>query len=144
MNRHGILIAVSNSPCFTVASTHTTGHLAKAVHQRGAGLSKLARRASSLYSLRLCLEFCDEGLGGHRRREHAIGSIRGRTVPLLRSRRRAIRERHDVETLFTCCAHRRLNAAIRQEAAKSNGLDAMGLELRFQVSARECVQTLPC
>mmetsp|Transcript_46340 Transcript_46340/g.150416 ORF Transcript_46340/g.150416 Transcript_46340/m.150416 type:complete len:312 (+) Transcript_46340:131-1066(+) len=75
----------------------------------------------------------------HRRGEHAIRAARDR-LPLLGGRRARVGQRDHVEALFVGGAHGRLNAAVGEEPGQHNRLDAVRLELRLEVGAREGVE----
>mmetsp|Transcript_37632 Transcript_37632/g.121663 ORF Transcript_37632/g.121663 Transcript_37632/m.121663 type:complete len:400 (-) Transcript_37632:53-1252(-) len=77
----------------------------------------------------------------HRRGEHAIRAARDR-LPLLGGRRARVGQRDHVEALFVGGAHGRLDAAGGEEPGQHNRLDAVRLELRLEVSAREGVEAL--
>ena len=88
----------------------------------------------------LGVDLLEELLARHRRREHAERAFRGAPVALGGRRRAAIRERDRVETFFVSRAHRRLHAAVREEAAKHDRLDLLLHERGLEVRAREAVE----
>ena len=88
----------------------------------------------------LGVDLLEELLARHRRREHAEGPLRRGFVALGGRRRAAISERDRVETFFVGRAHRRLDAAVREEATEHDRLDLLlherGLEVR-RLASRE-------
>src|SRR5215211_1307374 len=86
------------------------------------------------------LQFGAERLGGHHLGEHRIVELERVLVLLGGGRRDAVRERDHLVALLVAAAHRRLHAAVREEAAERDRRDAARAQDEVEVGRREGVE----